>query len=174
MAEFNSCASLVEDDKYQFAAEVYDNLLAEGKDPYQLMLDMQNSLQEQLSDKYPERAKRPMELKNIGEIYDWIRDQKTAIDDEFAELISALPGMNMDEKDRSAIWKKWKKSNPEIRQKKVEDLTKEELLELLFEKIDIVHFDMNVELALRMNAKDRFVLYYLKNAENFRRYNSGY
>lgn len=174
MGEFNSCAGLVAPEKYDEASSLYDKLLSEGKDPYQTMLDMQNSLQVKLAGTYPDRAKRPEDLNTIGEIYDWIRDQKTAIDDEWSEMVSALPGVNMAEKDRSAIWKKWKKNHPTLREKKLEELTREELLELLFEKIDIVHFDMNVELALRMSAKDRFVLYYLKNAENFRRYESGY
>jgi len=170
--EFNSCAKLVND--YVEIEQIYNNLLAEGKDPQQYMLDMQRSLQNKLADTYPDRAKSPGDLKKLGDIYEWVRDQKTAIDDEFSELISALPGMDMPEKQRTGIWKKWRANYNEIRNKTIDELTKDELLELLFEKVDIAHFDMNIDLAIGLDAKTKFILYVLKNLENVRRYNSGY
>jgi hypothetical protein len=148
--------------------------LAEGKDPYQTILDMQRGLQDKLADTYPDRAKRPDDLKTLGDIYDWLRNNKIAFDDEWSEIISALPGMSMNEKDRSAIWKNWKKNNPELRKRKLEDLSESDLAELAFETSDATHFWANILLALRVDAKSQFILYYLKNAENFRRYNSGY
>ena len=174
MAEFNSCAALASMDGYAEVEQMYDRLLAEGKDPYQTILDMQNTLQEKLAELYPDRAKKPKELSTCGEVYDWVRDQKTAIDDEFGELVSAIPGMDMPEKARSAIWKKWKATYPELRAKSLSDLTRDEQLELQFEKIDIDHFTANVDLALGIDAKTKFCMYFVKNLENLRRYNSGY
>lgn len=173
MAEFNSCSHLV-DETAKEAAEIYDRLLSEGKDPSQYMLDMQRSLQVQLSYTYPDRAKDPDELKTVGEVYDWVRDQKTAIDDEFSELISAIPGTNLPEKVRTSVWKKWKSGYNDIRNKPMSELTDDETNELLFERIDLTHFEMNIDLALKLTAKQKFIMYVLKNLENVRRYNTGY
>jgi hypothetical protein len=168
------CSHLVNDSSFKEAEEIYDKLLAEGKDPGQFMIDLQRKLQINLHEKLPDRNKHPDKLETCGEVYDWIRDQKTAIDDEYSELISAIPGVNLSEKDRTPIWKKWKSSYNEIRNKKMTELTQDEMIELLFEKIDIVHFDINVELALGLDAKTRFILYVLKNLENIRRYENNY
>ena len=99
MAEFNSCASLINDEKIKECNKIYSDLLSEGKDPLEYMLNVQNSLQEHLS-KTVEGNKKPADLKTIGEIYDWLRDNKIALDDEFREVVDALPGMNLPEKDR--------------------------------------------------------------------------
>lgn len=45
---------------------------------------------------------------------------------------------------------------------------------MVFEMIDIMHFVVNMLLALKIESKDLYVLYMLKNLENARRYNSGY
>jgi hypothetical protein len=174
LAEFNSCAALATKTGYAEVEQLYEKLLSEGKDPYQMILDMQNSLQEKLAELYPDRAKKPTQLATCGEVYDWVRDQKTAIDDEFSELVSAIPGVDMPEKARTAIWKKWKANYPDLRAKQITDLTRDEMLELQFEKIDIDHFTANIDLALGIDAKTRFCMYFLKNLENLRRYNSGY
>lgn len=174
MKEFNSCAALASKESYAEAETLYNQLLSSGKDPAQTMLDMQESLQVKLAATYPDRAKEPKNLDKIGEIYDWLRDNKIAIDDEWSELISALPGMSMNSKDRSAVWKKWKKNHPTIRAMKLSLLSEDDMLELLFEKIDIDHFCMNIDLVLKIDAKTRFIMYYIKNAANFARYNSGY
>ena len=173
MAEFNSCASLINDEKIKECNKIYSDLLSEGKDPLEVMLNAQNSLQEHLS-KTVEGNKKPADLKTIGEIYDWLRDNKIALDDEFREVVDALPGMNLPEKDRSALWKKWKANHLKLRNKKISELEPNELKELKFELIDMWHFFMNMMLSLNISSKELFVYYYYKNLENIRRYNSKY
>ena len=114
MAEFNSCASLINDEKIKECNKIYSDLLSEGKDPLEYMLNAQNSLQVHLSETV-EGNKCPDDLSKIGEIYDWLRDNKVALDDEFREVVDALPGMNLPEKERSALWKKWKANNLKLR-----------------------------------------------------------
>lgn len=174
MAEFNSCAHLMETPEHKDAQVKYDQLLATGVDPFGYIMKMQETLQEKLAERFPERCLKPSELKTLGQKYDWIRDNKIAFDDEYAELISALGGMNKSDKDRSALWKKWKSNHESLRNELFDNLTAEEKIELMFECVDQVHFFLNQVVALEMSAKDIFVLYYAKNAENLRRYNSGY
>ena len=173
MAEFNSCASLINDEKIKECNKIYSDLLSEGKDPLEVMLNAQNSLQEHLS-KTVEGNKKPADLKTIGEIYDWLRDNKIALDDEFREAVDALPGMNLLERDRSALWKKWKANHLKLRNKTISELESNELKELKFELIDMWHFFMNMMLSLNISSKELFVYYYYKNLENIRRYNSKY
>lgn len=174
MTEFNSCAKLVTDESYKEAFQYYNDILFDGKDPFRTMLNMQLSLQEKLHSQYPDRCKHPSKLESLKDIYEWIRDNKIAFDDEHSELISALPGMNLPAKERSAIWKKWKSNHETIGEKKLSDLTKDELIELKMEFVDQFHFLMNIMIALDINSEELFCYYYLKNAENFRRYNEGY
>jgi hypothetical protein len=174
MAEFNTCAKLVNNDVYKEVEQIYNDLLENKKDPYQFMLDMQEDLQNTLAEKYPDRNIKPSSIETTGELYDWIHNQKIAIDDEFSELVSAIPGMSLPEKERSGIWKKWKSNYHEIRNKKVTELSADDLLELLFEKIDQNHFNMNIDLALKLDAKTSFILYVIKNLENVRRYKTNY
>ena len=172
--EYNSCAHLVDESVYSEAETLYNKLLSEGIDPGQYMLDLQLKTQEKLDENFPDRKVNPSKIETVGELYDWTVFMKTAYDDEFSELVSALPGINTPVKERTAVWKKWKSSYEDIRNKKVSDLTENELLELLFEKIDMVHFDLGIDLGLKLNAKTKFILYVIKNLENIRRYNAGY
>ncbi len=173
MAEFNSCASLINDEKIKECNKLYEDLLSKGKDPLEVMLNAQNSLQEHLSETV-EGNKCPDDLSKIGEIYDWLRDNKIALDDEFREVVDALPGMNLPEKDRSALWKKWKANHLKLREKDISELESNELKELKFELIDMWHFFMNMMLGLKISSKELFIYYYYKNLENIRRYNSKY
>ena len=173
MAEFNSCANLINDEKIKECNKLYEDLLSKGKDPLEYMLNAQNSLQIHLSE-IVEGNNRPDKLNDIGEIYDWLRDNKIALDDEFREVVDALPGMNLPEKERSALWKKWKANHLKLRNKKITELEPNELKELKFELIDMWHFFMNMMLGLRISSKELFTYYYYKNLENIRRYNSKY
>ena len=173
MAEFNSCANLINDEKIKECNKLYEDLLSEGKDPLEYMLNAQNSLQIHLSETV-EGNKCPDDLSKIGEIYDWLRDNKVALDDEFREVVDALPGMNLPEKERSALWKKWKANHLKLREKDISELEPNELKELKFELIDMWHFFMNMMLGLRISSKELFTYYYYKNLENIRRYNSKY
>jgi hypothetical protein len=173
MAEFNSCANLINDEKIKECNKLYEDLLSKGKDPLEYMLNAQNSLQIHLSETV-EGNKCPDDLSKIGEIYDWLRDNKIALDDEFREVVDALPGMNLPEKERSALWKKWKSNHLKLREKDISELEPNELKELKFELIDMWHFFMNMMLGLRISSKELFTYYYYKNLENIRRYNSKY
>lgn len=173
MAEFNSCANLINDEKIKECNKIYSDLLSKGKDPLEYMLNAQNSLQVHLSETV-EGNKCPDDLSKIGEIYDWLRDNKIALDDEFREVVDALPGMNLPEKERSALWKKWKANHLKLREKDISELEPNELKELKFELIDMWHFFMNMMLGLRISSKELFTYYYYKNLENIRRYNSKY
>ena len=173
MSEFNSCASLVNTHDLRVAEELYDDLLNSGKDPMQFLLNLQNTLQERMAKQHG-RVKAPKEIVTKGELYDFIHDQKVAFDDEFRELVDAIAGMSLPEKDRSAIWKKWKGKYEALRGEEVSSLSREDRLELMFEAIDAAHFFNNILLALDIDARTMFVMYCLKNAANIERQNTGY
>lgn len=173
MAHFNECSGLIAGvDK---AEEAYFNaLIHEDKDPLQVMLDMQKSLQVRLAKEKPEYNEHPDNLATAGEVVDWLRNQKDYIDDEFRELLTSLGGMSNGEKDASAVWKPWKAQHGERRETLINDLSPEDQLEIKFEMIDILHFVLNMFQGLGLSAEEIFKLYYLKNHENFERQNRGY
>ena len=172
MAEFNSCAKLKE--SFSEAEIAYKELLENGKNPFSVMYDMQLQLQLELNKKLPKNNPNPTKLETVGEVFDLLRENKQAFDDEYREMIDALPGMSLPEKDRSAVWKRWKAKHDEIRSKKISELSEDDKLELQFELTDGIFFYMNMMLALRVDPKQLFKLYYVKNAENFRRYKNNY
>ena len=173
MTEFNSCADLTNKPEFKAAALKYDELLESGTDPFEYMLQMQKDLQVALSTKGTHNP-NPNDLRTIGQKFDWLRENKQALDDEYREMIDALPGMETPAKDRSAVWKRWKTKYDEIRAKTFDDLSQDELKELKFELIDMLHFVYNMTFALNINARDIFIFYYTKNAENVRRCRNGY
>lgn len=172
MAEFNSCAKLSYG--HESAEAVYNELLKTGQDPFEKMLTMQFALQKHLAKTRPENNVDPEALHTIGQKFDWLRENKQAFDDEYREIIDALPGVSTPDSDRSAVWKRWKTKYSEIRSKTFDDLMEDELIELKYELTDSFHFFMNMFFALDMSAKELFVYYYTKNAENFNRANNGY
>ncbi|EIF8777399.1 dCTP pyrophosphatase [Escherichia coli] len=172
MSEFNSCAHLVNAETLNFAEEKYKEIIANGDNPFQHMMNMQKALQDQVSKDRPWVAKID-ELKTCGEILDFIRANDNALDDETRELYTALGGMS-NGKDASAVWKHWKANHMEARNRLFSDLPEADRLETYLEAVDQLHFIMCKFLALGLTAKDLFVLYMLKNAENYRRLESGY
>jgi|AntRauTorcE11898_2_1112593.scaffolds.fasta_scaffold05499_3 hypothetical protein len=171
MAEYNSCADLIQDkDK---VTEI-ENAFIESDDPLQDMLNMQNWLQTILAKKLPEDNISPDQVKTKGQMVDWMDRNYDAIMDEFRELKNAIGGMSKGEKEASAVWKKWKANHQDISNELISEMPDEDRLEMLFEMIDIWHFMMNKFLALGLTSKDIYILYMLKNAENKRRYDSGY
>lgn len=172
--EFNTCASLVDEESYQEAEELYDRLVESGENPTQKMFDLQLSLQKELAEKLPNYNRDPSQLETMGEILDHLQRQDDSIADETRELYLSLGEMSRGEKEASAIFKPWKQRHGEARTKAWDDISDEDKLEILFEMIDQVHFIMNKMIGLKMDAKDMFILYFLKQKENMRRYNSGY
>lgn len=173
MAEWNSCSSLLNNENFKEAIQKYDEILLNGEDPFNYMLKMQFDLQVALSNKGKHNPS-PDSLITIGQKFDWLRENKQAFDDEYREIIDALPGIKTPEKDRSAVWKRWKGKYDEIREKTFDDLSVDELKELKFELCDSFHFFMNMFFALNMDAKEMFIYYWFKNAENHRRAINGY
>lgn len=174
MAEFNSCASLVSDDSLKAASTALSRIKNEGKNPLQAMLDMQLDLQTNLATSKPDCNKHPHDLKTCGDILTWMRNQDDYLADETRELYTALGGMSNGEKTASSIWKPWKAKHLEFFNKEFNELSSDDKLEIYFEMIDQVHFFMNKLLALKLSADDVFMLYYLKNKENFDRQERGY
>lgn len=170
MAEFNSCASLIEGENLN---KVLD-MLNQSPDLLQDMLDMQNKLQTTLAQKLPEHNIAPSDIQTKGELVSWVDSNFDAIMDEFRELKNAIGGMSNGEKAASAVWKKWKANHGVMQNEKLDDMSKEDKLELMFECIDIWHFVMNLFLGLKLDSKDIYTLYMLKNFENLNRYNNGY
>ena len=172
-AEFNSCAKLTETPEFKEGLDTYNELIKNGKDPFEYMLGMQKDLQHALSTKNSHNPS-PNELHTIGQKFDWLRENKQAFDDEYREIIDALPGMETPVKDRSAVWKRWKGKYDSIREKTFNDLSSDEMKELKFELVDSFHFYMNMFFALDMSAEEMFIYYFVKNAENHRRAKNGY
>lgn len=173
MSEFNSCAHLVKSEDLEAAHQLYDELLLSNQDPYAYILNLQNSLQENIA-KGLGRVQAPKDLKTKGEVYEFVLQQKIAMDDEWREMVEAIAGMSLPEKDRSALWKKWKAKYDSLRSEEISSLSHEDRLELMFEVIDAAHFFNNVLLALGVDAETYFTLYYIKNAENIARQKRGY
>ena len=173
MAEQNKCAQLMKSSDFKDAVDLYERILSENKDPYQFMLDMQSTLQKQLHAKLDWNP-IPEELETCGEILDWCQHNNDAIDDERRELYTALGGMSNGEKAATAVWKTWKADHFNKRETLIDDLSEDDQLEIAYEMIDQLHFVKAQLLALKLDAKTIFTLYYTKNAENLRRYESGY
>lgn len=172
MAEFNSCAHLL--DNIDEATKKYNEIKLSGGSPLNEMLKMQNQLQVNLKEKLG-RTIPPDELKTKGELVDFLFDQKRAFDDEFMELIHACAGSNKSDKEQTSIWKKWKSDYTQLRSEDInEGLTEEEIHEKNLELVDFTHFFFNMVLALGLDEKQIFEYYYLKNRENFNRYQNGY
>jgi hypothetical protein len=170
MAEFNSCAKLIEGENL---SKVLD-MLNQSPDLLQDMLNMQNNLQTTLAQKLPKYNIAPSDIQTKGELVSWVDSNFDAIMDEFRELKNAIGGMSNGEKSASAVWKKWKSNHGSMQSEKLDDMSQEDKLELMFECIDIWHFVMNLFLGLKLDSKDIYTLYMLKNFENLNRYNNGY
>jgi hypothetical protein len=173
MTEQNKCAQLMKSSDFKDAVDLYERILSENKDPYQFMLDMQSTLQKQLHAKLDWNP-IPEELETCGEILDWCQHNNDAIDDERRELYTALGGMSNGEKAATAVWKTWKADHFNKRETLIDDLSEDDQLEIAYEMIDQLHFVKAQLLALKLDAKTIFTLYYTKNAENLRRYEGGY
>ncbi len=172
MAEFNQCAHLL--DNIDEATKKYNEIRKNGGSPFNELLKLQNSLQHNLKERLG-RTIPPDELKTKGELVDFLFDQKRAFDDEFMELIHACAGSNKSDKEQTSIWKKWKSDYTQLRSEDInEGLTENEIHEKNMEIIDALHFFNNMLLALGLDEKQIFEYYYLKNRENFNRYQNGY
>ena len=158
--EWNSCAKLANDESFNEATEKYRELLSGGKDPFDYMLNMQYDLQLALHKRLPEQVLNVQDLDTLGNKYDWLRDNKIAADDEFSELIDALPGIsNMDAKDRTSLWKAWKGKRNEVRSMKFSELSYEDQNEAKYEFLDSTHFYLNMLFIDNISTQDILEFY---------------
>lgn len=107
----------------------------------------------------------------IGELMQYLNVHHHALQDEIREFFNALGGVDS---HGSAAWKNWKKAHTEAQQKKLSDLTPEELRELQFEVIDMWQFWFNIGLAVGLDAPTFYNMYRAKVRENYDRINRGY
>jgi len=173
-AEWNSCAKLISEKACADANDAFYECIWNDGDTFGYMLNKQKELQEILRKRLPDNNPDVSTLETIGEKFESLRSQKQSIDDEYRELIDALPGMSKSEKDRSAVWKTWKGKYTEIRNGKIGELSKNDIIETKMEMIDMFHFVLNMFLALDMNSEEIFEYYYLKNYENSKRQKENY
>lgn len=95
----------------------------------------------------------------LGEMHTRLRDEKEAIDNEFAEVWDLLP------------WKHWKSAHQRLRQDAINDTDR---LELKYELVDIFHFWANMCIIAGMDWAEFRNLYMTKNRENHARQDRGY
>lgn len=117
---------------------------------------MQLALQDHLADKG--KALRYGEADFKSRVDDITRQWRN-MNLEMAELIERLP------------FKEWKNYTPEQKQGFASE---EERLEVLYEYVDVLHFFLNVGLALGIDGETFRRLYATKNKENFDRQARGY
>lgn len=172
MPHFNQCSQLVEG--MEEAIEQRTRIMENGECVFKEMLNMQKQLQINLAENKPELNPHPDNLDTAGKVLDWLQYQSDCIQDETRELYTSLGGMSKGDKEASSVWKRWKAKNIELRNTKIADLSPEDQLEIKFEMVDIMHFVMCQLIALDIDSEELFLLYYLKNKENFKRWSNGY
>jgi len=173
--EWNSCSSLTNTKEFKDAKEKYVELLNDNKDPLSYIIQMQYDLQKALYKRLPNQTIDVTDLDTLGTKYKWLRDNKIAFDDEYSELIDALPGMsNMSAKDRTSLWKTWKGEHQNVQKMKFSELNDNDKDEAKYELIDMMHFFFNMIIAMDISGEEIFTYYYSKNAENHNRANNGY
>jgi dimeric dUTPase (all-alpha-NTP-PPase superfamily) len=149
----NKCSDLEVKDHY-----------SDVKDTFGMIYNKQKDLQKKLGLNYEN-----LTLKEIAE--SWMIN-KHAMSDELNEMFDALGGIN--DGIGSAAWKYWKKEHSKASEMTIEDLSKDDKLELFYEWIDGLHFYMNFAIAIGMTSDDIVNLYMAKNAENHDRQDRGY
>jgi len=145
----NKCAQLWNNEETDEALkDRWDNTEADFLDD---IFTMQKSLQE--------RYNKDPALGSLRERTNSMMQHKIFMDAEFTELIERLP------------FKTWKNYPNEL---EADFLDEEHKLECWYEWVDMFHFFINIGLALGIDAKSAFKLYYTKNKENFDRQDRGY
>ena len=121
------------------------------KEPLKEMMDMQMALQKRLGMDYSKMTFK----ERVG----WIMNNWNYLTTEYVELLDRLP------------FKHWKKYTPE---QVVGFLNEEQKMETYYEFIDMLHFFLNIALALGIDHDTLVSLYVTKNKENFARQDRGY
>lgn len=120
-------------------------------EPLRQMMELQNNLQLRLGIDYSKMT--------FKERVNWVMTNWNCFTTEYAELLDRLP------------FKHWKKYSKE----QLEGFTSEEQkVETYYEFIDMLHFFLNMALALGIDHDTLVSLYVTKNEENFARQDRGY
>lgn len=139
-------------------SHLFDQYGPEDKltNPVKQMFDMQKSLQKFLS----ERGRgMDFDKADFMDKVHQINDDWKNLTLEFAELVERLPH------------KSWKTYTEE---QMAGFTSEEEKLEVWYEYVDMLHFFMNIGLALGLDGETVERLYVTKNKENFDRQKRGY
>ena len=137
-------------------SQLFDPNLPKMQEPLVEIFKMQAQLQGFLANKG-----RAIDYENASfkERVDDITRQWRNMNTEMTELLDRLP------------WKEWKTYSDEQLAGFTDD---EHKLEVYYEYVDVLHFFVNVGLALGIDGEILEKLYYTKNKENFDRQNRGY
>ena len=158
----NKCADL----------EVRDYYTENGYDEKSSLGDLYE-LQGKTQDMYAQKqGKKSFGEFNIAEVIDFMMMNNHALVDELHEMVDAVGGI--DDGAGNAAWKPWKSANAEIREKKLSDLSDNDMKELKMEFIDAMHFMFNNGLALGITSQEIYNYYLSKNEENWNRARTGY
>jgi hypothetical protein len=153
--------------------EVRDYFSENGYEHSKNSLEDLYSLQAETQQMYfQKQGRKPFSEMNIGDIIDFLMVTNHAIIDELHEMVDAVGGI--EDGVGNAAWKPWKSANPEIRQKKLSDLSPGDLKELKMEWIDVMHFVFNAGLAIGVTPKEFYNYYLSKNEENWNRARNNY
>ena len=154
----NQCADL----------EIKD-LYSSAEHPLADLIEIQGNTQKM----YFKKAGTPLfEDMTLSELMQFWHMNNHAIIDEIHEATDALGGIN--DGIGSAVWKRWKSDHAKAKDMKLSDLTPDDMAELKFEIIDILHFFLNMWISIGGDAKDMYNMYLSKNEENWERVKRGY
>jgi hypothetical protein len=153
--------------------EVRDYFSENGYEHSKNSLEDLYSLQAETQQMYfKKQGRKPFSEMNIGDVIDFLMVTNHAIIDELHEMVDAVGGI--EDGVGNAAWKPWKSANPEIRQKKLSDLSPGDLKELKMEWIDVMHFVFNAGLAIGVTPAEFYNYYLSKNEENWNRQKNNY
>lgn len=162
-------------DAMQEAVAEYNSIVESGYDPFDEIMGMQHSLQVDLANRLPSFNVNPEEIQTKGDLIDWLNGNIDAIQDEFRELKTSVGGVDTHgEKGANAVWKRWKAKHGELQQEELDSMSPRDELEMKMEMLDIFFFTLNCFIGMGMSSREIFMLYYIKNRENLKRYESGY
>lgn len=147
---FQQCAQLEVENKFQHA----------DRDTLGSLMTLQKTLQEGLFGHNFNNIQS-----SIQKLKDFCNWNEEAIRDEQREFAAAITGIHT----YPNCWKPWKSKHAEAMNRKLADLSKEELLELKYEWIDQLHFMFNIALAIGLDSEQVYNLYFAKNKHNIER-----
>lgn len=155
MTNFQECAHLNVDNDYQ-------QLREKGEDALALIFNMQKSIQEDVYGYNFEEIQS-----SIRKLKAYVDMNEEAIRDEDRELQAAITGIHT----YPNCWKPWKAKHNEAMDRKLSDLTDDELKELHMEWIDKLFFNVSVAISLGLTAEIVTNYYVAKHKENVNRQN---